>query len=211
MTSLTRFRAALGVAALSLATAPAFAHHAMDGAVPATLGQGLLSGIAHPVIGLDHFAFVVAVAWLLSHVALTARVACAALFVAGTIAGTVLHVQSVDLPASELLVALSVVAAGLVLLSRRLPPLAVLAVALPMAGVLHGYAYGESIVGAETTPFAAYLLGFALIQFVLITGGAALIARLALPRLRYAALATGVAVAGLGAWFVAAQLPGVNA
>ena len=32
----------------------------MDGELPASLGQGLLSGLAHPVIGLDHLAFIVA-------------------------------------------------------------------------------------------------------------------------------------------------------
>ena len=38
-------------------------------------------------------------------------------------------------------------------------------------GILHGYAYGESIVGAETTPLLAYLVGFAVIQYGLIAGG----------------------------------------
>ncbi len=49
-----------------LAPATAFAHHGMDGETPATLTQGLVSGLAHPVIGLDHLAFVLALAWLLS-------------------------------------------------------------------------------------------------------------------------------------------------
>jgi urease accessory protein len=35
------------------------------------------------------------------------------------------------------------------------------------AGVFHGYAYGASIVGAESTPLAAYLLGLALVQLVI--------------------------------------------
>jgi urease accessory protein len=33
------------------------------------------------------------------------------------------------------------------------------------AGAVHGYAYGESIVGAETQPLAAYIVGFAMIQY----------------------------------------------
>ena len=34
-----------------------------------------------------------------------------------------------------------------------------------VAGVFHGYAYGESIVGAERAPLAAYMVGFAVIQY----------------------------------------------
>ena len=32
----------------------------MDGETPTTLYEGLVSGLAHPVIGLDHLAFIVA-------------------------------------------------------------------------------------------------------------------------------------------------------
>lgn len=46
---------------LLASTCAALAHHAMGGQLPQTFGQGLLSGIGHPVIGVDHFAFVVAV------------------------------------------------------------------------------------------------------------------------------------------------------
>jgi urease accessory protein len=35
-----------------------------------------------------------------------------------------------------------------------------------IAGLFHGYAYGEAIVGAQMTPLVAYLLGFTLIQYV---------------------------------------------
>jgi urease accessory protein len=35
------------------------------------------------------------------------------------------------------------------------------------AGIFHGYAYGESIIGAEMTPLLAYLAGFALIQLII--------------------------------------------
>ena len=54
-----------GVAALALALTVATvlsaqAHHVMGGRTPETFMQGLLSGLAHPVIGLDHLAFIVA-------------------------------------------------------------------------------------------------------------------------------------------------------
>src|SRR5688572_23452238 len=41
-----------------LVPALALAHHPMGGTVPATLLEGLLSGLGHPLIGIDHFLFI---------------------------------------------------------------------------------------------------------------------------------------------------------
>lgn len=91
-----------------------------------------------------------------------------AAFIAATVAGVVLHLYSVSLPAAEILVALSLLAAGVLLFSRYTLP----AFALPLfaigAGVLHGYAYGESIIGAEATPLLAYLAGLGLVQYAIV-------------------------------------------
>ena len=59
--SLPRRLAAFSLLASSFAFAtPAFAHHMMGGKLPSTFGEGFLSGLGHPVIGLDHLAFIVA-------------------------------------------------------------------------------------------------------------------------------------------------------
>ncbi|MET0351789.1 MAG: HupE/UreJ family protein [Rhizobacter sp.] len=199
-------RRAAAALATSFLVAPAFAHHAMDGKTPVTFLQGLLSGIAHPVIGLDHLAFVVAAAWVLSRVATVPRVGLAASFVAAAVAGTVLHLALVDVPRSELLVALTVVLAGLAVAWRRATPAALLWTALPAAGVLHGYAYGESIVGAEPAPLAAYLLGFALVQLAVMLGAASLLSRRDPSRVRRAAVPAGALVVVVGVYFAALQL-----
>jgi urease accessory protein len=39
-----------------------------------------------------------------------------------------------------------------------------------VAGLFHGGAYGEAIIGAENTPLVAYLIGFALIQYGIALG-----------------------------------------
>ena len=44
-----------------MAPQPALAHHALGGRIPSNFFEGFLSGLAHPVIGLDHLAFVVAI------------------------------------------------------------------------------------------------------------------------------------------------------
>lgn len=163
-----------GILPAMLASGPAFAHHAMGGALPNTATQALLSGLAHPVIGLDHLAFIVA-AGLLAGLAGKPLVAPLAL-IAGALAGAGLHIAGLDIPLLEIAIALSVVAAGAAVSFRRTGPFAVLAALLALAGVMHGYAYAESIIGAEPGPLYAYLAGFAIVQYA-IAAGAALVAR----------------------------------
>jgi urease accessory protein len=50
---------------------------------------------------------------------------------------------------------------------------AILALLLVVAGAAHGYAYGESIVGAEAGPLIAYVLGFGAVQYAVAVGGGA--------------------------------------
>lgn len=158
--------AALVAATLSLIAAPARAHHAMGGEMPTTLTDGLVSGLAHPVIGVDHLAFIIA-AGVIAAVAGLGRLAPIA-FVAASIAGVALHIALLELPAVELVIALSVVLGGGLLAYSARSGQALLWLALfAVAGVFHGYAYGESIVGAETTPLVAYLVGLAIIQSVI--------------------------------------------
>lgn len=162
-------RFALAAAAAALASGPALAHHPMGGALPLTLGQGLLSGLGHPVIGPDHLAAVLAAGLLAAAAGATALLPLA--FVLASLAGVGLHLALVDLPLAETLVAVSVVAFGLALLAQRLPRRwgVFLAAAFAAVGIVHGYAYGESIVGAEPAPLYAYLLGLALVQTGLAT------------------------------------------
>jgi urease accessory protein len=142
---------------------PASAHHLMGGELPSTAWHGLLSGLGHPIIGIDHLAFIVGVG-LMAHLA--GRIALLPLlFVAGTVLGCFMHIQGHDLPLSELLIAVTiVVAAGIIGTLARIP-IVILGSLFVLAGVFHGYAYGESIVGAETAPLAAYMIGFGVIQY----------------------------------------------
>jgi urease accessory protein len=163
--------ARLGAAAAGLlAAAPALAHHPMGGMTPQTMAQGLLSGIGHPIIGIDHFAFLVVAALLAFTVTGVARWLLPVAFIGGTVAGTLIHVQALDIPAAELLVAASVLAGGALVVSGRRFGAGALALLLAGAGVFHGYAYGEAIIGADQTVLGSYLAGFALIQYAVIAG-----------------------------------------
>jgi len=146
----------------SLAAAPAFAHHPMGGALPGTFMHGLLSGLGHPVIGLDHFAAVVAVGCLAA--AHPKGWGLIIGFVVAMMAGVAAHLQGATLPGAEMIVAGTVIALGLILAIRRDLSAAVALVLFAAVGWVHGYALGESIFGAEQTPLVAYLIGLAVIQ-----------------------------------------------
>jgi urease accessory protein len=157
-----RLIALLSAAPLLLLAHPAFAHHVMGGRMPATFGEGILSGLAHPVIGLDHFAAVVAVGCL--GAAHRQGAALAVAFVVAMMCGVAVHLQAVTMPAAEILVAVSVILLGAILIRRSDLPLAGALALFVLVGLVHGYALGESIYGAERTPLIAYLLGLAFIQ-----------------------------------------------
>ncbi|WP_242028453.1 HupE/UreJ family protein [Pseudanabaena sp. FACHB-2040] len=196
------------VLASSLLMLPAQAHHATGGSTPTNAFTGFISGLAHPVIGPDHFAFVVAVG-LIAAFSLRGIVLPIA-FVLATLAGTGLHLLGLTLPGAEIGVSLSVVLAGVVLATNRKLGVEPLAGLGALAGLLHGYAYGEAIVGAEMAPLAAYLAGFAVIQLLVSLGvfwaGRRVFNLSAGPslNLRFA----GFAIAGAGSAFLSSVLLG---
>ncbi|MSO67134.1 MAG: HupE/UreJ family protein [Pseudolabrys sp.] len=141
---------------------PAFAHHVMRGRIPVTFVDGLLSGLGHPVIGLDHFAAVVAVGCLAA--AHRAGPALAIGFVLAMITGVAVHVPGTTVPGAEIMVALSVIILGAMLLRKRQMAAGAAFGLFIAVGLIHGYVLGESIYGAEAAPLTAYFIGLAVIQ-----------------------------------------------
>ncbi|TAJ86208.1 HupE/UreJ family protein [Reyranella sp.] len=202
-------RTAILTAFLMLAwQVPAYAHHAMDGDLPQTFVQGLLSGLAHPIIGLDHLAAIVGVGALAG---IAGRgVAPVLAFSAAMMAGVAMHLGRIDLPGGELLVGLATLGIG-ALLILRIVISPVLAVALfAVAGLIHGHALGESIVGAEPAPIVAYLAGLFIVQTAIGLGACLAAQRLASRARTLALSAAGTAVALIGG-AVAASAAGLAA
>ena len=153
------------IASISLCAPAAIAHHPFGGQLPENALQGLLSGLGHPVIGIDHLTFTIAlggIAALQSRPA--SRPTVIAAFLIAAAIGTGIHLQAWDLPIVEIAIAASVLLLGLLLLARRQYDWRGLSAIAAIAGIFHGYAYGEAVVGAEPTPLVAYLLGFTAIQ-----------------------------------------------
>ena len=182
----------LGVLAIMMVIAqPAWAHHPMGGKLPQTFLQGLLSGFGHPVIGVDHLAAIVGVGILAALAGRSAAVVLA--FSVAVIAGVGLHLSKVNLPAGELLVGLTTLLIGALVIARQSMGAGLAALLFAIAGLVHGYALGESIVGAEASPLVAYLLGLLIMQTAIGVVVYAAVRSLA----RWPARKTGLTVAGV--------------
>ena len=182
----------LGVLAIAMMIAgPAWAHHVMGGKLPQTFLQGLLSGFGHPVIGVDHLAAIVGVGILAALAGRSAAVVLA--FSVAVIAGVGLHLSRIDLPASELFVGLTTLLLGALVILRQSMSAGRALLLFAIAGLVHGYALGESIVGAEASPLVAYLLGLLVIQTAIGVVVYAAVRSLS----RWPARTTGLTIAGV--------------
>ncbi|MDJ0900736.1 MAG: HupE/UreJ family protein [Xenococcus sp. MO_188.B8] len=155
---------------LLLFATPALAHHPLGGKLPANCFEGMMSGFGHPIIGFDHLAFVIAISLLAAGIVRGIVIPIA--FVIATGIGTGIHLQAIDLPIPEIIIAASVVLFGVLLVIRQNRKLALSYTLLisglaALAGIFHGHAYGEGIFGAKPTPLVAYLIGFTVIQLAI--------------------------------------------
>ncbi|WP_299488391.1 HupE/UreJ family protein [Acaryochloris sp. IP29b_bin.137] len=198
------------LAGLGLITSrAAYAHHPFGGQTPANSIEGFLSGLGHPVIGIDHLAFVIAIGLMAAILRPGLWVPVA--FLTTALLGTGIHLQRWDLLAPEFFISTSILIFGGLLAFRQSPNLWLTTGLAAIAGIFHGYAYGEAIVGAEMTPLVSYLVGFSMIQLAITAlayvCGRALNARSidgsVLPT-RFA----GFAIAGMGLAFLSSVLLG---
>jgi len=200
-------RAALSVIPFFLMTASASAHHVMGGKMPTTFAEGFLSGLGHPVIGPDHLAFLLAIGVAVGVGGLS--LVLPLLFVVASAIGVTLHVNGVNLPGAEIVVAVSVLFAGFLIARGRALPVSLWAILFAAAGLFHGYAFGESIFGAERSPLHAYLLGLIIVQSVLTVGTALLVRRRAGGVSAIAPRLAGAVIIGVGlATLIAQLIPG---
>jgi urease accessory protein len=157
--------------------------------------HGLVDGVAHPLLGLDHLAAMVAVGLIAARGAIAGRLAVPAAFLAAMLAGAMLGMAGVALPAFETGIALSLVVLGaLVALARPLS----LAVSVPIValfGLAHGAAHGLE-TPAEASGIA-WIAGFMVATAILHATGLVAGLRLAAGRVVLAGAGGATALGGL--------------
>lgn len=156
-------------AALALTATPALAHHPLGGLPMESFGQGMLSGIGHPVLGFDHLFFValVGIAAVFTGRALEAPAG----YLGGMILGCLAAMAGLALPLVEVIVGGSLLALGYIVLSGRALGFNAAIALFAGFGLFHGQAFAGSIVGQEGgygfgVAFG-YLIGLALVQYVI--------------------------------------------
>ncbi|MEA5502671.1 HupE/UreJ family protein [Halotia wernerae UHCC 0503] len=136
-------------------------HHAIS-----NCWEGLLWGIADPVIGLDRLASVVAVGLLSANMIHGALIASS--FVLATVLATFMHLYQFNLPGAEIAIAFSSITFGLMLVMPNQFHWLIIALLGLTAGLFQGYSNGQLIVGADIIPLLAYIFGVTLTQYVVV-------------------------------------------
>lgn len=136
------------------------------------LGHGFMQGVAHPVDGVDHLLAMVAVGLLAGRVGGRALWQVPASFIVMMACGTMLGMAALPLPFIETGIALSIVAFGLMLASKRNPALLLTTLAVGFFALFHGHAHGTE-AGSTISGFA-YAAGLLSMSALLHASGAAI-------------------------------------
>ena len=144
----------LAVLALILMPTAALAHST------AGAESGFVSGLLHPILGIDHLVAMVAVGLWGAQLGMPLLVALPVAFPLMMAVGAMLAIGGVPLPGVELGISLSALALGLVVALAFRPPLWVAVALVAAFALFHGHAHGEEIPAAASP--LAYGIGFVL-------------------------------------------------
>jgi urease accessory protein len=143
---------ALIACALLISMHPAAAH------TEGGLAGGFASGFAHPVLGADHIAAMVAVGLWGAFLGAPAIWLLPIVFPLVMALGGVLGILGVPLPGVEIGIAVSAVVLGMMVALAVRPHLAIAAILVGAFAIFHGYAHGAEL--PEGGNAVAYSVGF---------------------------------------------------
>ncbi|WP_218918099.1 HupE/UreJ family protein [Falsihalocynthiibacter arcticus] len=123
-------------------------------------GGGFMSGFAHPVLGWDHVAAMVAVGLWGAFLGTPAIWILPVVFPLIMALGAVVGILGIPIPAVEVGIALSAVVLGLMIAFAVKPPIWLSAILVGSFAVFHGYAHGTEL--PESANAFAFAVGFAL-------------------------------------------------
>ncbi len=124
---------------------------------------GFVSGLRHPVNGIDHLVAMVAVGIWGAILRRPLVVALPVTFPVLMALGALIAIMGLPVPSVRLVIAASALLLGIAILLRLRPPLALAVASVGLFGLFHGYAHGVE------APFAGDPLGF-VAGFVVGTG-----------------------------------------
>lgn len=185
-------------AAASLLAQPAFAHEQTG------VGGGLVSGLLHPLTGLDHLIAMVAVGIWGAQLGAPAIFVLPITFPLVMALGGVLGILHVPLPMPEMVIALSALVLGGAVALRLKLPFTAAAVVVAVFAIFHGHAHGAELPGSANP--LAYGIGFVVSTGLLHLCGIAIGTLTRWPAGERAIQALGVVIALLGGYFFVLSL-----
>jgi len=189
-----RTAAVPGAAAVLLACTvlPAQAH----GEGASGIGGGLLAGLLHPLLGLDHLVAMVAVGLWGAFLGAPAAWLLPVLFPLVMACGGLLGIAQVPIPAVEAGIAVSGIVLGLMVAAAARPPLAVAGAVVAAFAVFHGHAHGTELPASANA--LAYSVGFVVSTGLLHVAGIGLGLLVRWPAGRWAVRGLGGLIALVG-------------
>ncbi|MCK1389195.1 HupE/UreJ family protein [Bradyrhizobium sp. 1] len=193
---------ALTAAIVSFALAqPALAHE------QAGVAGGLVSGLLHPVTGIDHLIAMVAVGIWGAQLGAPAIWILPITFPLVMAVGGVLGVLHVPLPMPEVMIAVSAVILGVAVAARLRLPFPAAALVVAIFAIFHGHAHGAELPRAANA--LAYGVGFVTATGLLHLFGIAIGALTRWPFGERVIQGLGAGIAGVGCYFLAQGLGAV--
>lgn len=165
---------------------------------------GFKSGLLHPVLGTDHLVAMVAVGLWGAQLGNPAIWILPVTFPIVMAVGALLGLAGMPLPMAEVGVAGSALALGVLVAFSARPPLWVAALLIAAFGIFHGHAHGTEVPDAVNP--LAYGVGFVIATGLLHLAGILLGTLVRFPQGQALVRLCGAAVAGVGLFFLAANL-----
>ena len=179
-------------------TQPAFAHE------QAGVAGGLVSGLLHPVTGLDHLVAMVAVGIWGAQLGAPAIWVLPITFPLVMAVGGVLGVLKIPLPMPEVIIAVSALILGLAVATRLRIPFTAAAIVVAVFAIFHGYVHGAELPGSANP--LAYGVGFVTATGLLHLCGIAIGTLTRWSAGERVIQGLGAGIAGLGCYFLAQGL-----
>jgi urease accessory protein len=197
--SLSRVLPYLAIAlAIAAPGQPAFAHE------QAGVGGGLVSGLLHPLTGMDHLIAMVAVGIWGAQLGAPAIWVLPITFPLVMALGGVMGVLHIPLPMPEVAIALSALVLGVAVALRLRLPFVAAAVVVAVFAVFHGHAHGAELPGSANP--LAYGVGFVVATGLLHLCGITIGTLTRWPVGARLLQGLGVLIAALGCYFLAQSL-----
>jgi len=148
----------------------ALSHHPLNGGIMENFNDGFLSGIGHPILGLDHLMFILGVGFIsyfskrFFNYSFT--------FVLGTFLGMLSLIFGLYLPFYDVIISVALICLGYILVSKK--EYNYKGLIFSFFGIFHGWAYGAILLDSPSMNLqvlSGYSIGLFLTQLLIIFSG----------------------------------------